>query len=162
MDIYKFLDENDIKYKKFEHEAVFTCDDVMNLDEEIPGVGTKNLFLRDKNGGRHFLVSVGHEKSVDISGLQEVIGSTKLSFGSAERLEKHLGVTPGAVTLLALINDPGHQVEVIIDKDIWGKSLQCHPLVNTATLVIEPEDFERFFELTGHNPTITKVPVRQT
>lgn len=160
-DIYKFLDEHKIDYQKFEHKAVFTCADVMELDEKMPGVGTKNLFLRDKTGSRHFLVTVGHDKNVDLGELRQIFGVSKLSFGSAERLKEFLGVEPGSVTLLGLINDLEHKVEVVIDKDIWGESLQCHPLVNTASLLIDPDGLERFFAAVGHHQVrIVKIPAR--
>ena len=159
-DIYRFLEKNKIDYQKFEHNAVFTCTDVLELDKEMPGTGTKNLFLRDKSGSRHFLVTVGHDKNVDLGGLRQMIGVSKLSFASAERLEKYLGVKPGAVTLLGLINDTEHDIEVIVDKDIWGGPLQCHPLVNTASLVVDPMNLENFFKATGHNPKIIKIPAR--
>ncbi|MFA5792285.1 MAG: prolyl-tRNA synthetase associated domain-containing protein [Candidatus Gracilibacteria bacterium] len=159
-EIYKFLDENRIAYKKFEHPAVFTCEEAVLLPE-MPGVGTKNLFLRDKNGKRHFLVSVGHDKSVDLKKLEELLDVSKLGFGSPERLQKYLGVLPGSVTLLGVINDPDLGVEVIIDKEIWSNALQCHPLVNTATLVIEPEEMKKFLEITKHELKIVDVPGRK-
>ncbi|MFA5947519.1 MAG: prolyl-tRNA synthetase associated domain-containing protein [Candidatus Gracilibacteria bacterium] len=159
-DIYKFLDDNGIVYQRFDHPAVFTCEEADRLCPIMPGVGTKNLFLRDKNGKRHFLVSVGKEKNVDLKKLKDIIGVSKLGFASEERLKEHLGVTPGSVTLLGLINDPACDVEVFIDEAIWNQSLQCHPLVNSATLVVEFEGMKKFFELVKHTPTIIDIPNR--
>ena len=82
-----------------------------------------------------------------------------MSFGSAERLKKYLGVEPGAVTLLAIYNDPDHAVEVCIDKDLWeSEAFNFHPLVNTATLVISRKNLGRFIEATGHEIQISDVP----
>jgi len=157
LDIYAFLKENEIAYQRFDHPAVYTCEESDRLCPKMPGAGTKNLFLRDNAGKRHFLVVVPKEKSVDLKKLKEVIGVSKLGFASEERLQKYLGLTPGAVTLLGLVNDPDCHVEVIIDEQIWDKPLQCHPLVNTATLVIEPEGVKLFLDKTKHEPNIVNV-----
>ena len=157
-DIYTFLEENGIAYQRFDHPAVYTCEEAKRLCPKMPGSGTKNLFLRDNAGKRHFLVVVAKEKSVDLKKLKEVIGVSKLGFASEERLQKYLGLTPGSVTLLGLINDPDCAVEVIIDEQLRNKSLQCHPLVNTATLVIEPEGVKIFLDKTKHQPKIIDIP----
>lgn len=148
--IYDYLQEHKIEYVKYEHPAVFTCEEAEKLCPEMPGESIKNLFLRDDKGKRHFLVVVGKDKIVDLKKLQGILGVSRLSFGSPERLEKYLGVTPGSVTILALINDPDHSVELIIDAELEGKVLQCHPLINTATLVIQPTDLKNFLASTGH------------
>ncbi|MFA6992237.1 MAG: prolyl-tRNA synthetase associated domain-containing protein [Candidatus Gracilibacteria bacterium] len=159
-DIHTFLDEHNIKYQRFDHPAVYTCEESERLCPKMPGRGTKNLFLRDNAGKRHFLVVVAKEKSVDLKKLKEMIGVSKLGFASEERLQKYLGLTPGAVTLLGLVNDPDCNVEVIIDEQVWNKPLQCHPLVNTATLVIEPEGVQIFLDKTKHQPKIIDIPNR--
>ncbi len=160
VDIYKFLDENKIEYKKFEHPAVFTCEEAERLCPDMPGLTTKNLFLRDKDGKRHFLVVVGYEKSVDLGGLKELLGVSKLSFASEERLMRYLGLTPGSVSLLGLVNDTNHAVEVVLDTGLKDQILQCHPLVNTATLVISGEGISKFLAATGHDFKVMEVPGR--
>ncbi|MBI2072947.1 MAG: prolyl-tRNA synthetase associated domain-containing protein, partial [Gemmatimonadetes bacterium] len=85
-----------------------------------------------------------------------------LSLGSPERLAKYLGVEPGAVTILALINDPDQRVEVFIDEDLWmSPALRCHPLVNTATLVVPREGLERFLAATGHSYRLIRIPTAE-
>ena len=121
---------------------------------------TKILFLRDKKGRHHVLVVVASDKQVDIKSLSVTLGFGHLSFGSPERLLKYLGIEPGSVTLLALINDTNHEVNVFIDYDLWrADALQCHPLVNTATLVISKEGIERFLRFTGHPFQLIDVPI---
>ena len=84
-----------------------------------------------------------------------------MSLGSPDRLARYLRLTPGSVTLLGLINDPDHQVELLVDAEVWTEAAwRCHPLVNTATLVLSRENVERFIRLTGHEPTIVEVPAR--
>jgi len=160
-DIYQFLDQHDIAYERHDHPPVFTCEEAERLVPPLGAVATKNLFLRDNKGKRHFLVSVGFEKSVDLKKLSSVIGSSKLSLGSPDRLLKYLGLEPGAVTLLGVLNDPDHAVEVIVDEGMWNSdAFQCHPLVNTSTLVLSRDGLERFFKATGHEIRIVDVPAR--
>lgn len=159
-DIYKFLTENGITYQRFDHPAVYTCEEADRLCPKMPGTGTKNLFLRDNKGKHHFLIVVGKDKNVDLKKLKEILGVSKLGFASEERLRKYLGLTPGAVTLLGVMNDPDGAVEVVIDERVWNKPLQCHPLVNTATLVIEFEGIKNFLEKTNHQPKIVDIPGR--
>jgi len=159
-DIHQFLEEHSIAYQHFDHSAVFTCEQAQELiPDDIPGADTKNLFLRDKKGKRHILVTVGYEKKVDLKALSELLDAKKLGFGSPERLEKYLGITPGAVSILALLNDTDHAVECYIDEDLWQHdSFRVHPLVNTASLVISREGIEKFLQATGHEYRIVKVP----
>lgn len=127
----------------------------------MPAAKTKNLFLRDRKGKRHFLVVVGYHKSVDLKALSPLLESDRLVLGSAERLQEHLGVEPGSVTILALANDTEHRVEVVFDADIAAaESLRCHPLVNTATLSIQRDGIERFLAATGHSLQILDIPAR--
>lgn len=160
-DIYSFLEQHGIHYEKFEHPAVFTCEEAERLCPPMPGAHTKNLFLRDRKGARHFLVTVGYDKQVDLKALTTVLEADKLSFASPERLMKYLGVEPGAATLLGLITDIGHVVEFFIEDVLWkADALLCHPLVNTATLVIPHVGIERFLDATGHRVHIIPVPAR--
>lgn len=161
MDICAFLAKHDISYERFDHPAVFTCEESARLCPPMPGAHTKNLFLRDDKGRRHFLVSVPHGKSVDLKGLGALLGVKGLGFASPDQLKKFLGVEPGAVTLLGLVHDYTHAVEAIIDTDLWNADrLGCHPLVNTATLVIPREGVARFLVTSGHTPRIVSIPSR--
>ena len=161
MDIYDFFTENEIDYERHDHPAVFTVEESNRLVPPLNGAKTKNLFLRDKKGKQHFLVVMGHEKNVDLKSLSVLLGVNNLSLASPERLEKYLGVQPGAVSLLGILNDSENKVRCILDESIWSAQfIQCHPLVNTSTLVIPHEDLEKLLELTGHNPEICNVPTR--
>ena len=161
MDIYEYLHKHGIPYERHDHHAVYTCEQADCLD--IPGgsAKTKNLFLRDRKARRHILVTVSAAKNVDIKGLEEALDAKGLSFASPERLMECLGLTPGSVTILAVLNDREGRVEVVVDEDLWRcDTMQCHPLVNTSTLVIPRDDLERFLSLTGHPPRIMRVPER--
>jgi Ala-tRNA(Pro) deacylase len=158
-DIYQFLATHDIAYERHDHPPVFTCEEAERFVPRLPATKIKNLFLRDRKGLSHFLVVVGYEKFVDLKGLASVLGVTKLALASPERLRTHLGVDPGTVTLLGLVNDSKKMVHVIFDDDLWhSKAFQCHPLVNTSTLVISKNNISRFLKITGHQLRVIKVP----
>jgi Ala-tRNA(Pro) deacylase len=159
---FAFLAEHGITYQRCDHPAVYTVEQAARLVPPLPGAKTKNLFLRDKSGRRHLLVCVPAAKQVDLKVLSGVVGTTRLSFGSADRLRRHLGVEPGAVTLLAVFNDTAHGVDLWVDEDLWqADAFQFHPLVNTSTLVMSREAVRRFLELTGHRMHRVKVPARE-
>src|SRR5437764_9908864 len=105
MDIAAFLAQHRIEARRHEHPPVMTVEESERLVPRLPGARTKNLFLRDKKGSRHFLVTVPHDVAVDLNALGARIGAGRLGFASAERLQRHLGITPGSVSLLALVND---------------------------------------------------------
>jgi Ala-tRNA(Pro) deacylase len=126
------------------------------------GAKTKNIFVRDKKGKRHFLVVVGYEKTVDLKSLSSLLGVSSMTMASPDRLKRYLGVDPGSVTILAVINDTDGKVEVVFDKALWeSPSFRCHPLVNTSTLAIPKEGVQRFLGLTGHKVTVVGVPGRE-
>jgi Ala-tRNA(Pro) deacylase len=158
-DLCRFLGDHHIGCTRCDHPAVYTVAEAARHVPPLPGAKTKNLFLRDKPGSKHFLVVVAADKQVDLRRLSTTIGANRLSFASPERLRTHLGVEPGAVTLLAVVNDPGHRVEIFVDEDLWrSDAFQFHPLVNTATLVIPREEMRRLLELTGHRLNLVEVP----
>ena len=159
--IYLFLDQLGIAYQRFDHLPVYTTEQANLLSPPTPGAGTKNLFLRDKRALRHFLVVVSDHKQLDLKLLAAQLGLAKLSLASSERLQDCLGIHAGAVSLLALVNDETRHVELLIDRDLWkAEALQCHPLLNTSTLVISRADLEKFFRATGHIFTLISIPER--
>lgn len=159
MDLDVFLQHHGIAAPRFDHAAVMTVEESERLVPRLPGAKTKNLFLRDKKGVRHFLVTVPHDRAVDLNALGAALGVGRLGFASPERLLKHLGITPGSVSLLALVNDRTSAVEFVIDRSLWNAdAVQAHPLVNTATMVLAHRHLEHFIAATGHTPRVIDVP----
>ncbi|MGH9311134.1 MAG: prolyl-tRNA synthetase associated domain-containing protein [Vicinamibacterales bacterium] len=149
--VYARLQSLGIQYDVFEHPPVFTAEEAAAHWARLPGAAVKNLFLRNKKGDRHYLVIIGIEKQADLRRLVQVIGDDRLSFGSPERLMKHLGVTPGSVSPFGLINDHPHSVNVIVDSDLrTADRLIFHPNDNTASLTISGADFVKFLEQQGN------------
>ena len=160
MDLAQFLSEHGIAAARHEHPPVMTVEESLRLVPKLPGAKTKNLFLRDKKGRRHFLVTVPHDVAVDLGALGASLGVGGVGFASAERLQKHLGIKPGSVSLLGLVNDQAHAVEFVIDRSLWeAEAVHAHPLTNTATMVVPHAELERFLAATGHSPRVIDVPV---
>ncbi|MEP6942167.1 MAG: prolyl-tRNA synthetase associated domain-containing protein [Betaproteobacteria bacterium] len=161
-DLDAFLRDHGIAAPRHAHAAVMTVEESLRLVPKLPGAKTKNLFLRDKKGVRHFLVTVPHDRAVDLDALGTALGAVRLGFASPERLQRHLGVTPGSVSLLALVNDRAGAVEFVIDRALWdADAVQAHPLVNTATMVLPHADLERFVAATGHKPRVIDLSATQ-
>lgn len=143
------------------HPPLFTVEQSQALRGKVPGAHTKNLFLKDKKS-RLFLVTVLEDAEVDLKQLHHVIGASgRLSFGSPELLLERLGVIPGAVTPLGVINDQPPSVTVVLDAALVANDLiNCHPLVNTATITLARPDLLAFLHSTGHEPLILAVDQR--
>ena len=155
-ELYAYLDGMGISYEVEEHAPVFTIDEMRELG--IKGSVCKNLFLRDAKGRQHFLVVLPGDRQADLGALAAALGSSKLSFASEERLMKHLGLTKGSVTPLAVIQDPDHTVQVLLDESLTGMDrLGVHPLVNTATLWISGADLLRFVRSCGNPVQIVSI-----
>ena len=128
------------------HEAVFRVDEGHGIKDAIAGAHTKNLFLKDDKGVL-WLISAEQSTQINLKTLPKTMGSGRLSFGSADRLWAALGVRPGSVTALALINDPEHTVRFVLDKTLAeAESVNFHPLTNTATTNLTQADFQHFLK----------------
>lgn len=149
-----WLDEKGIAHRTLEHPAVFRVDEGHDIKAGLPGAHTKNLFLKDKKG-RLWLVSARQDTAVDLKRLDRVIGSARLSFGSAELLKETLGLTPGSVTAFGLINDGERRVTFVLDRRLWeAETVNFHPLANTATTGVDQAAFRRVLSALGVQPIV--------
>jgi len=149
--VYDTMDTLEIKYKRYEHPPVYTVEEASKYWQDIEGVHSKNLFLRNNKGNRHYLVVLEQSKSVDLKDLSGKLAAGKLSFASERRLNEHLGLETGAVSPFGLINDQNKAVTLVIDKDLQKKgSVNFHPNVNTATVNLSYQDFEKFIKHCGN------------
>ena len=159
--LYRFFAELGIVYERLDHQAVFTADEAA---EHVPpgrGAHAKNLLVEDRKNGKVYMLTVPFEKRVDLNATAKVLGAPKLRFVTPELMQEVIGVTPGAVSMLALVNDREKRVHLVVDRAVWeAEAVQCHPLVNTATLIVDHADLARFFEETGHHPQVLEVPER--
>ena len=153
-DLMRRLAELGITTTTVDHPAVFTVAESAELDRQIPGGHTKNLFLTDAKGALLLVIAHAHTR-VDLKRLPARLGCGRVSFGKPELLAQVLGVTPGSVTAFALINDTAHRVRVIVDEALMAyDTINAHPLENTATTNIARDALLRFIRACGHEPRI--------
>jgi Ala-tRNA(Pro) deacylase len=158
-DLFVILDKLDIATETRTHAPMFTVEESRALRGNMPGLHSKNLFLKDKKGAL-FLV-VAHESTrIDLKRIHETMNASgRVSFGSADLLHDVLGVEPGSVTPFAVLNDTAGKVSVVLDINLlMGPALNFHPLINTMTTSLEAEDLLRFLRATGHPPRILELP----
>lgn len=153
-ELLSFLTELGIEARTVEHPPVFTVDEAQRLRGDLPGAHSKSLFLRDKKG-RMWLVVTMEDRSIDLKDLAQRLGAGRLSFGSPDRLMRHLGVIPGAVSPFGVINDRSGVVEVALDRELLDADpLNFHPLDNSRTTAISATDLRRLLKATGHEPVV--------
>ena len=149
-----WMAEHDIAQTTRDHPAVFRVEEGLDLKAAMPGAHTKNLFLKDKKG-RLWLISTRQDTVIDLKRAPALIGSDRLSFGNETLMWETLGVRPGSVTALALINDPDHRVTFVLDQTLWDAEIvNFHPLTNTATTALEQGGFRKALAVMGRDPLV--------
>ena len=148
MNLYEVLDKLDIVYEEISHEKVMTVDEAKNIENMIEGIGSKNLFLTDKKN--YYLVILEENKRADIKELMNIIGCSRLSFASSNRLKEILDLEEGSVTPFGIINDKDNKVMLLIDKDLKNNKLLFHPNTNTRTISVSYDDLIKFIENQNH------------
>lgn len=146
--------------ERLDHPPVYTAEEAERLVPAARGAHAKNLLVEDRRDGRLFMLTVPFGVRVDLAGTAAALGANKLRFASADIMQTTLGVTPGAVSMLALVNDRAGRVTLVLDQSLAeAEAVQCHPLVNTATLVIDRGNLLRFLSEIAHVPRVFPVPV---
>ncbi len=152
--LFAFLDAHAIAHETARHRPVFTVTDGQDIKARLPGGHTKNLFLKDR-AGQLWLICAIAETEIRLNHTHRVIGAERLSFGPPEVMRTALGVTPGSVTLFALINDPGHAVRVVLDQALFlHEQVNFHPLSNDATTTVSRDGLIAFLRALGRNPLV--------
>jgi Ala-tRNA(Pro) deacylase len=138
------------------HPPLRTVEDSKRLRGELPGGHVKNLFLRDKRG-RHWLLTTLEDTRVDLKAMAQRLDAAKFSFASAAMLGELLGIEPGAVSPLAVINDADGKVTVVFDEAMLARDpLNVHPLRNDRTTTIATADLLKFLSACGHAPLVLR------
>jgi len=151
-----------IAHEVYRHPPLHTVAESQRQRGVIPGLHLKNLLVRDKKRTL-FLVVVPEHCSVDMKALRYAVGARgAVSFASAELLWETLGVRPGSVTALGVMNDADQRVTLVLDEAVRTAPLVCcHPLHNEATVVLAASDVVAFAEACGHPPRVVAVPRRE-
>ena len=146
-EIFKFLEDLKVDYDIYEHPPIHRVGDDTLLGIKLPGLQTKNLFLKDKKSKKFFLVSMAQDSKMDLKEFGIQLGGMKFSFGKPEDLKRLLNVEPGSVCVLGKIYDLNNEVEVVIDQKLLNAELVAsHPNLNTKTLVFPKKSFKKILK----------------
>lgn len=137
---YQYLTEHNIVYEVSEHKAVFNMEEAESLDLPYPECDAKNLFIRDDKKQNYYLITVKGDKRVNLKEFRKQHGLRALSFASPEELSAVMGLTPGAVTPLGILNDVERRVHFYLDKSFIGGKIGVHPNDNTATIWVQADE----------------------
>lgn len=150
-ELYQLLDQLQITFDYYEHPPAPTIEEAKKYWKDIEAVHCKNLFFRNHKGNQHYLVVIDHRYDLNIHDLERRLRQGKLSFASEARMEKFLGVKPGSVSPLALINDTQRHVIVFLDENLQhARKISFHPNDNTASIVMRFPDFIKFLNFVGN------------
>ena len=157
--VYDLLDQLDIEYQRIDHEEANTMEVCLEIEKNLKSTICKNLFLVNSNKSQYYLLMLKGNKKFKTKVISKQINSSRLSFGSNEKMLEYLDITPGSVSLLGLMNDYDFKVQLLMDKDLLqDEYLGCHPCINTSSLRIKMKDvFEKIIPALHHEPICVEV-----
>ena len=160
MRVYDLLDRLGIQYERTDHIAAMTMEDCQEIDRILNVVICKNLFLCNRRKTKFYLLMMPGDKVFKTKDLSHAIGSSRLSFADPSDMEAYLDITPGAVSVMGLMNDTENHVQLIMDKPVVESALLgCHPCVNTSSLRMKTCDvMEKFLPAVGHEAIVVDLP----
>ena len=150
---YDYLDRLGISYSRTDHDRADNMEACNVIDAVLGVIICKNLFLCNRQKTNFYLLMMPGDKKFKTKELSSQIGSARLSFAETEDMLKYLDIEPGAVSIMGLMNDREHAVQLLIDEDVLrDEYLGCHPCVCTSSLKIRTADvMEKFLPATGHD-----------
>lgn len=157
--VYDFLDKLHIAYQRLDHDVTASMEECAEVERVLNIEICKNLFLCNRQKTAFYLLMMPGNKEFRTKDLSAQIQSARLSFASAENMEKYLDITPGSVSVLGLMNDTGHQVRLLIDEDVLKNDfIGCHPCINTSSLKIKTTDLKDIIlPALGYTPKIVRL-----
>ena len=160
MRVYDLLDRLNIDYERTDHIAAMTMEDCLKIDRILDVVICKNLFLCNRQKTKFYLLMMPGDKPFKTKDLSGAIGSSRLSFADPQYMQAYLDITPGAVSVMGLMNDIDNHVQLIMDKPVVESVLLgCHPCVNTSSLRMKTQDvMEKFLPAVHHEAIIVDLP----
>lgn len=152
--VYEHLDSLGIGYTRADHGAAMTMDDCLEVDRILDVVMCKNLFLCNRQKTSFYLLLIPGDKPFRTKEFSGALGISRVSFAGEEDMVRLLGLTPGAVSPMGLLNDVEGDVTLVIDKDVVvGENIGCHPCVNTSSIKLSTLDFlEKYLPSVKHSP----------
>ena len=157
--VYDLLDSLGVTYQRIDHEPAMTMEACAEIDRVLDATICKNLLLCNRQCTSFYLLMLPGEKSFKTSTFSKTIGSSRLSFADPQYMEEFLDITPGSVSVMGLMNDKDHRVELIMDEDILkGEYIGFHPCINTSSLRLKTADLmEKIIPAMGHPPRIVAI-----
>lgn len=157
---YDLLDSLGVEFQRIDHEAAMTMEACVEIDKVLDATICKNLLLCNRQCTAFYLLMIPGDKVFKTSVLSKAIGSSRLSFAKPEYMEQYLDITPGSLSVLGLMNDHDHHVELLMDEDVLkGEYFGCHPCINTSSLRIKTRDLmEKIIPAMGHPARIVALP----
>ena len=151
--VYDLLDKLGIEYERADHEMAETMEACVEIDKALGTEMCKNLFLCNRQKTQFYLLLMPGDKPFKTKDLSAQLGCARLSFADACDMERLLGLTPGSVSVMGLMNDTENEVQLVLDREIAeSEYIGCHPCVNTSSLKIKTKDvLETFLENVRHN-----------
>ncbi len=156
-EVYRYLTEQNIPYEVVEHRAVFNMKDLDVIKLPHPEWDAKNLFVRDDKKSNYYLITVKGDKRVNLKEFRKQHGLRALSFASEEELKNIMGLTPGSVTPLGILNDTEHRVHFYLDAKFEGTKIAVHPNENTATVWLCANDLMKLVQEHGNIAEYTEL-----
>ena len=149
---YDFLDKLGMEYLRTDHAPAYNMEICNEIDAVLGVLICKNLFLCNRQKTKFYLLMMPGDKKFKTKELSSQINSARLSFAEPEDMLKYLDIEPGAVSIMGLMNDRQHEVQLLIDEDVLkGEFLGCHPCVCTSSLKLRTQDvIEQFLPAVGH------------
>ena len=157
--IYDYLNQENVWYEITEHEAVYNMAELSNIEIPYPEYDAKNLFVRDDKKRNYYLITVKGDKRVNLKEFRKNNNTRPLSFASADDLMEIMGLIPGAVTPLGLLNDTECKVTLFLDNDFIGYLglIGVHPNDNTATVWIKANDLVTLIQQHGNTVNFVRI-----
>lgn len=154
---YQFLNDHGVDYEITEHKAVFNMEELNAIELPYPDWDAKNLFVRDDKKKNYYLITVKGDKRVDLKEFRKKHGLRVLSFASADDLMRFMGLAPGSVTPLGLLNDTEHHIHFYLDSEFVGNRIGIHPNDNSATVWLYADDLVKLLQEYGSNVEIVEI-----
>lgn len=157
--VYDLLDSLGVRYQRIDHEPAMTMEACAEIDRVLDATICKNLLLCNRQCTSFYLLMLPGEKSFKTSVFSKQIGSSRLSFADPQYMEEFLDITPGSLSVMGLMNDKDHHVELMMDEDILkGEYIGFHPCINTSSLRLKTADLmEKVIPAMGHEPRIVAI-----
>lgn len=160
-EIYDYLKSKNIDFEVTNHQAVFSMDELSQVNFPYQQCYAKNLFVTDSKKTKYFLITVKGSKRVDLKEFRAncIVPTSRLSFASPQELFEKMELLPGSVSPFGLLNSKDKNIIFYIDEDFWlgNKKIGIHPNINTATVWLNVDDLVKIIKEKGFSVYKTKL-----